>query len=190
MHAMRDAVQEGGGGSVHGTVLEPCKAAVVVDMRAGGAAGDVQLKLSDLRLNVSPDVLELAAALQASLLEPLILPPADRRGLACFPLHAWASSCKPSHHGAVMRTVLQMPCPACAILDKSHAYYMRALRGDDSLAACAKSGRWRAARASCAPGATRRSRAAPRPRRWTRTCWVASAGSPSGGRSRRPATPV
>ncbi len=57
-------------------VLEPCKVAVRMDM--GGAAGDIQLTLSDLRMNLSPDVLELALSLQSSVLEPLVQPPPDR----------------------------------------------------------------------------------------------------------------
>ena len=66
----------GGGGQVQGTVLEPCKLGVTADL--AGGAGDVALRLSDLRLNLSPDVAELAAALQASVLEPLVQPPPDR----------------------------------------------------------------------------------------------------------------
>ena len=47
-------------------------------MDMGGAAGDIQLALSDLRMNLSPDVLELALSLQSSVLEPLVQPPPDR----------------------------------------------------------------------------------------------------------------
>ncbi|KAK9858457.1 hypothetical protein WJX84_002370 [Apatococcus fuscideae] len=61
---------------VHGTVLEPCKISMSVDMAKG--AGDVHLHISDVHIRVSPDVLELGASLQASVLEPLIQPSADR----------------------------------------------------------------------------------------------------------------
>ena len=69
-------VKEQVGSQVQGTVLEPCKVAVRLDMGPGG--GDVALTLSDLRMNVSPDVLELALSLQGSLLEPLVQPSPDR----------------------------------------------------------------------------------------------------------------
>lgn len=61
---------------VHGHVLEPCKISVHVDMAKG--TGDVRLQISDVHIRVSPDVLELGASLQASVLEPLIQPSADR----------------------------------------------------------------------------------------------------------------
>ena len=64
------------GSQVQGTVLEPCKVGVKLDL--GGDAGDIQLTLSDLRMNLSPDVLELALSLQSSVLEPLVQPPPDR----------------------------------------------------------------------------------------------------------------
>ena len=64
------------GSHVQGTVLEPCKVGVRLDL--GGDAGDIQLTLSDLRMNLSPDVLELALSLQSSVLEPLVQPPPDR----------------------------------------------------------------------------------------------------------------
>ncbi|KAK9827173.1 hypothetical protein WJX74_009221 [Apatococcus lobatus] len=61
---------------VHGHVLEPCKISVHVDMAKG--AGDVRLQISDVHIRVSPDVIELGASLQASVLEPLVQPSADR----------------------------------------------------------------------------------------------------------------
>ena len=61
---------------VHGTVLEPCKISVRLDMAKG--AGDVHLRISDVHIRVSPDVLELGASLQASVLEPLIQPSAEK----------------------------------------------------------------------------------------------------------------
>lgn len=74
MQNLQGGEQEGD--QVQGTVLEPCKVAVSMDMTQG--SGDVNLKLSDLRLNVSPDVLELALSLQTSVLEPLFQPAPDR----------------------------------------------------------------------------------------------------------------
>ena len=61
---------------VHGTVLEPCKVGMMMEM--SGGSGDIQLKLSDLRMNLSPDVLELAMSLQSSVLEPLVQPAPDK----------------------------------------------------------------------------------------------------------------
>ena len=72
------------GSHVQGTVLEPCKVGVRLDL--GGDAGDIQLTLSDLRMNLSPDVLELALSLQSSVLEPLVQPPPDRCTHPSFPL--------------------------------------------------------------------------------------------------------
>jgi hypothetical protein len=63
-------------GQVQGTVLEPCKAAVTLDLQSG--SGDINIRLSDVRLNMSPDVLELALSLQSSVLEPLFQPAPDR----------------------------------------------------------------------------------------------------------------
>jgi len=73
------------GSQVQGTVLEPCKVAVRMDM--GGDAGDIQLTLSDLRMNLSPDVLELALSVQSSVLEPLVQPAPDR-----YVHQSWAPS--------------------------------------------------------------------------------------------------
>jgi hypothetical protein len=71
-------VAQGGddGNKVHGTVLEPCKVGVMMEL--SGGSGDIQMKLSDLRMNLSPDVLELAMSLQASVLEPLVQPAPDK----------------------------------------------------------------------------------------------------------------
>ena len=66
---------------VHGHVLEPCKISVHVDMTKG--TGDVRLQISDVHIRVSPDVIELGASLQASVLEPLIQPSADRYDVFC-----------------------------------------------------------------------------------------------------------
>jgi hypothetical protein len=66
---------------VQATVLEPCKLAL--EMSMGPAGGDVSVKLSDMRLNLSPDVLELMLALQSSIIEPLVHPPPDRCGHKC-----------------------------------------------------------------------------------------------------------
>lgn len=43
--------------------------------------GWLQVALSDLRVNVSPDVVELALALQSSVLQPLMQPPPDKCAL-------------------------------------------------------------------------------------------------------------
>ena len=79
---------------MQGTVLEPCKVALSADLGGNGSGGDVQIRLSDLRVNLSPDVAELALSLQASLLEPLAQPPPDRCMGTCKEarLHVWPSS--------------------------------------------------------------------------------------------------
>ena len=66
---------------MQGTVLEPCKVAARVDLQGG--SGDIHLTLSDLRMNLSPDVLELALSLQSSVLEPLVQPAPDRCAHKC-----------------------------------------------------------------------------------------------------------
>jgi hypothetical protein len=43
------------------------------------------VRLSDLRANLSPDVVELALSLQASVLQPLMQPPPDRRAASRQP---------------------------------------------------------------------------------------------------------
>lgn len=61
---------------VQGSVLEPCR--IAVDMRMKGPTGDFNLSLSDLKLNLAPDILELVQSLQSSVLEPLVQPAPDR----------------------------------------------------------------------------------------------------------------
>lgn len=61
---------------VQGSVLEPCR--VAVDVKMKGATGDFNLSLSDLRLNLAPDIVELVQRLQSSVLEPLVQPAPDR----------------------------------------------------------------------------------------------------------------
>ena len=61
---------------VQGSVLEPCRIAVEMKMR--GPTGDFNLSLSDLKLNLAPDILELVQSLQSSVLEPLVQPAPDR----------------------------------------------------------------------------------------------------------------
>ncbi|KAK9834254.1 hypothetical protein WJX81_000411 [Elliptochloris bilobata] len=68
-------------GRVQGAVLEPCKVSVSADLTAG--SGDIQVALSDLRMNLSPDVVELALALQSSVLQPLMQPPSDKPLVRC-----------------------------------------------------------------------------------------------------------
>ena len=58
-------------------VLEPCTIAADVTMRPGGA-GDCKVTVSDVRLNVSADLLELAQSLQQTVLAPLVAPAPDR----------------------------------------------------------------------------------------------------------------
>lgn len=56
-------------------MLEPAN--VSVRLHWEGAAGLLELGVSNLRLNLSPDVLQLALGLQRSVLEPLVQPPPE-----------------------------------------------------------------------------------------------------------------
>lgn len=62
-------------------VLEPTT--VAVDMSMNGPSGNMSLNVSNIRLNLSPDILELAMSLQTSVLEPLIQPPAEQPVSKC-----------------------------------------------------------------------------------------------------------
>ena len=61
---------------VQGLVLEPCR--IAVDMKMKDGTGDFNLSLSDLKLNLAPDIFELVQSLQSSVLEPLVQPAPDR----------------------------------------------------------------------------------------------------------------
>lgn len=73
-------MQGQGSERVQGTVLEPCTLGAVVTMQPGGA-GNCEVTVSDLRLNLSADLLELAQSLQQTVLAPLVAPAPDR----CWP---------------------------------------------------------------------------------------------------------
>ena len=68
-------------GQVVGTVLEPTQIGVAMEM--AGPSGQFSLDVSNIRLNLSPDILELALSLQSSVLEPLIQPPAEQPVSKC-----------------------------------------------------------------------------------------------------------
>ena len=102
---------------VQGTVLEPCKVGVRLDL--GGEAGDIHLTLSDMRMNLSPDVLELALSLQSSVLEPLVQPPPDR----CDRLPHHRRLCLPTTSHAVYRMRYMDPCAGVATHAASSAGY-------------------------------------------------------------------
>lgn len=70
-----------GATEVKGMVLEPTTLAV--DMSMNGPSGNLGIRLSNIRLNLSPDILELAMSLQSSVLEPLIQPPAEQPVSKC-----------------------------------------------------------------------------------------------------------
>ena len=61
---------------VQGSVLEPCR--IRVEMKMKNGTGDFNLSLSDLKLNLAPDIFELVQSLQSSVLEPLVQPAPDR----------------------------------------------------------------------------------------------------------------
>ena len=80
-HRVCACVQESEQNTVRGTVLEPCHigADIVLD---ADSVGDFQVAISDVRLNLSPDVVELALSLQTTVLEPFVSPAPDRCALA------------------------------------------------------------------------------------------------------------
>ena len=63
--------------TVRGTVLEPCRIAAQIEMQPEDAA-DFQVEVSDVRMNLSPDVLELALSLQTTVLEPFVSPASEQ----------------------------------------------------------------------------------------------------------------
>ena len=67
-----------GSSQVRGSVLEPCRIAVDMTLRNPGPVGDLNFSISDLRLNLSADILELVGSLQSSVLEPLVQPSPDQ----------------------------------------------------------------------------------------------------------------
>lgn len=73
--------QSEGSSEVKGMVLEPTT--IAVDMKMAGPSGNMTLNISNIRLNLSPDILELAMSLQTSVLEPLIQPPAEQPVSKC-----------------------------------------------------------------------------------------------------------
>ncbi|KAK9819963.1 hypothetical protein WJX72_004515 [[Myrmecia] bisecta] len=83
--------EQAGAGRVQGVVLEPCK--VSVDMKLLDSTGDFKLSISDLRLNLSADILELVLSLQKSVVEPLVQPSADRPIAKCTTfVKLWSNS--------------------------------------------------------------------------------------------------
>ncbi|KAK9815130.1 hypothetical protein WJX73_008307 [Symbiochloris irregularis] len=76
---------------VQGTVLEPCCIGADIKMYPGGK-GDCELTLSDLRLNVSADLIELAQNLERNVLGPLAFPSPDKPIAMCSRFaRQWAS---------------------------------------------------------------------------------------------------
>ena len=49
-----------------------------MSLRNPGPVGDLNFSISDLRLNLSADILELVGSLQSSVLEPLVQPSPDQ----------------------------------------------------------------------------------------------------------------
>ena len=62
---------------MRGTVLEPCHIGANITLDPD-SVGDFQVAISDVRLNLSPDVVELALSLQSTVLEPFVSPPPDK----------------------------------------------------------------------------------------------------------------
>ncbi|KAL4447306.1 hypothetical protein ABPG77_007339, partial [Micractinium sp. CCAP 211/92] len=78
-------------GRREGAVLDPCRLGLAFSLVAAAGEGedarpastDVRLEATDLRLTLSPDVLELGALLAASALEPLMQPQPDQPVASC-----------------------------------------------------------------------------------------------------------
>lgn len=97
---------------VQGSVLEPCR--IAVDMKMRGPTGDFNLSLSDLKLNLAPDILELVQSLQSSVLEPLVQPAPDRS------VHGKATACCCSRYYVMV--VLCKICTSDQALCKCEVY--------------------------------------------------------------------
>lgn len=70
-----------GNAQVKGTVLEPITLGIQADMQ--GEQGNVKLSISNIRLSISPDILELFMKLQTSVLAPLLQPAAEQPLAKC-----------------------------------------------------------------------------------------------------------
>ena len=66
---------------VVGTVLEPTSIGVKMEMV--GSSGTFILDISNIRINLSPDILQLALGLQSTVLEPLVQPSAHQPVTRC-----------------------------------------------------------------------------------------------------------
>lgn len=150
---------------VHGTVLEPCKVGMMMEM--SGGSGDIQLKLSDLRMNLSPDVLELAMSLQSSVLEPLVQPAPDK----------WVISPQNSVQFLCLHSIASLDCTVFVCHSILHVLCVGA------------AGLWQGARASCKSGATTRRSLGQLGLSWTPVCCPLSVDSPSGAHSPPSAMP-
>ena len=78
-------------GRVVGSVLEPCR--IAMDMSMQGGSGQLTLDVSNIRMNLSPDILELALSVQTSLLEPLVQPAAEQPVAKCSRFTKVGSPC-------------------------------------------------------------------------------------------------
>lgn len=88
-------------GRAEAPVLEPCRLALGFELDGGGEAGgdgsttDLQLESSELRLTLSPDVVQLAASLANSVLQPLLQAKPDQPLMSCSQFErVWA--CDPA----------------------------------------------------------------------------------------------
>ena len=62
-------------------ILEPVTVGVQTDVHA--QQGNIKLNISNIRLNISPDIVELFMTLHTSVLSPLLQPSADKPAAKC-----------------------------------------------------------------------------------------------------------
>lgn len=104
-----------------------------------GPTGDFNLTLSDLKLNLAPDIVELVQSLQSSVLEPLVQPAPDRcvtallhACLSClFARECWAGLIPPSSgesiHMGLLRSFGRQFMAWLEATSSGACIYMRAL---------------------------------------------------------------
>lgn len=132
---------------VQGSVLEPCR--IAVDMKMRGPTGDFSLSLSDLKLNLAPDILELVQSLQSSVLEPLVQPAPDRS------VHGNTTACY--CYRSCEEVVSPEFCPSDQALCEVRVYTLRmflpkCLKPSLQMRACKIAGQWLNAPASVSCG--------------------------------------
>lgn len=166
---------------VQGSVLEPCR--VAVDMKMKGATGDFNLSLSDLKLNLAPDIVELVQSLQSSVLEPLVQPAPDRsvpQHRVCIPHTITASWSFVVCRLVVSSGLASAFSPGSALLSSAFISMFLVKTNFCTKCACGNAGQWPSAHASVRFGRTDLPMQMRRHPAVMPMCWVAREESPSG----------